>query len=151
MPTETPKGKGDRRGIQRIDRVGKIDAKWLVCIKASGDADHPLREVGIDAPVASGIRLGQGVASDLTPDAKMIKLGALRPKAGFDMPPALAIVKLREGRAEILLETQEELDLVLASIARDAPPKCRERLVLHDLSEGKFAMVHRRFLRQKTA
>ena len=132
----------DGGGIQRVDRTGEIGAEGLVGIKAARRADQMLREVGIDAPVARGIRMGQGIACNEATDAEMIELGALRAKTCFDVAQAFAIGQLRESHAQVLIEAREAFDLVLALVASNASPESGERQVLHDLSENEFAMVH---------
>ena len=57
---------------------------------------------------------------------------------------ALSPCELRERHAQILVETGEMLDLVLAIVTSDATSKGRQRQVLHDLSENEFALVHQR-------
>src|SRR6202011_586556 len=52
----------DGRRIQRVDRLLQIDPEGLVDVQRPGDADHALREVGVDAPVAHGVRVGQRIA-----------------------------------------------------------------------------------------
>ena len=70
--------------VQGIDRLLQIDTEGLVDIQRSGDGDQALREVGVDAPVAHCVRVGQRVARDCRPNPQVIELGALRAQTGFD-------------------------------------------------------------------
>jgi len=67
----------------------------------------------------------------------------LHTQTRFDVAQALAIGQLREGHAEVLIETREPLDLVLAGIPRDAAVKRVQRQMLHHLREYELAQVHR--------
>lgn len=96
------------------------------------------REIGIDASVARGIRMGQGIACNAATDAEMIELGALRAKTCFDVAQAFTIGQLRESHAQVLIEAREAFDLVLALVASNALPESGERQMLHDLSENEF-------------
>jgi hypothetical protein len=42
-----------------------------------------------------------------------------------------------------LIKAGESLDLVLATIARDAPTKCRQRQMRHDVGKFLMALLHR--------
>jgi hypothetical protein len=45
--------------------MAQVDAERLVDIQLASDANQPLGEVGVDAPVAHGVRIGQRIARDL--------------------------------------------------------------------------------------
>src|SRR5262245_12090618 len=62
---------------------------------------------------------------DIAADAEMIELRLVCPQAGFDIAQALSPCELRECHAQILIETREALDLVLAVVARNATPEGR--------------------------
>ena len=150
-PREHRQAQIDRRGIQRIDGLGQIQPEGIVGIQPPCRADQALREVGIDAPIAPRVGIGQRVARDLAANAEMVELGGLRPQARFDVAQALAIGQLRKCHAQILIETGEALDLVLALVARHAATKGMQRQVLHQLREDELACVHRSPRRQPDA
>src|SRR5215471_9357923 len=102
-----------------------------------------LCEVGIDPPIAHRVGIGQGVASDGAAETQMIELGRLRAQTSFDVAQAFAPGQLRERQTQILIKAGEPLDLVLATIARDAPTKCRQRQMRHDLGKYVMALLHR--------
>src|SRR5579864_5261866 len=75
--------------------------------------------------------------------SQVIELGTLHTQTRFDVAQALAIGQLREGHREVLVETREPLDLVLAGIAHDAAMKRVQRQMLQHLREHELAQVHR--------
>src|SRR6267143_1164351 len=90
-PGEKGQAQIDGGGIERVNRLGQLYAEAVVCIERSGAGNQHLREVGVDAPVAHRIRMGQGIARDLAANAEMVKLGVLRAQASFDIAQTLAI------------------------------------------------------------
>ena len=52
----------DGGGIEGVDGVFEFDAEVLVEIELPGGMDEGLGEVGVDAPVAGLVGVGQGVA-----------------------------------------------------------------------------------------
>ena len=81
----------DGGGIERVNSLGQLDAEAVVCVERSSAGNQHLREVGVDAPIAYRVRMGQGIARDLAANAEMIELGLLRAQASFDIAQALAI------------------------------------------------------------
>jgi len=133
----------DGRGVECIDGVLQIDAEGLVDIQRPGDADQALGEVGVDAPVAHRVRIGQCIARHRRANPEVIKLGVLGAQAGFDVAQALAKGQLCKRHAQKLVQTREQLDLAFASIPGHASAKRRQRKVLHQLREHQLALVHR--------
>jgi hypothetical protein len=133
----------DGAGIQSIDRVFQIDAKRFCGIKTAGDGNERLGKVGVDAPVAHRVRIGQGVAGDIAADAHMIELSRLRSQARLDVAQAFAIGKLCKRHTEILIETRKRFDFVFASVPRYATTKRCPWQMFHDLREHQLAYVHR--------
>jgi hypothetical protein len=110
----------------------------------SHDPNQTSGKVAVDAPIRRCVGIGQSITGYIAADTEMIELRTLGSQAGFDVAQALWPCELRERHAQILFETGEVLDLVLAAITSDATPKGRQRQVLHNLSETKFALVYRR-------
>ena len=52
----------DGAGIQSVDRLFEIDTKGLRGIETTSDGNERLGEVGVDAPVATLVGIGQSVA-----------------------------------------------------------------------------------------
>jgi len=132
----------DGRGIERVDGLGEAGAEGVVGVEAARDADERLGEVGIDPPVAAFVGIGQRAPRDRSADTHVVELGMLGAQAGFDVAQALAIGELRKGHAQILVETAEALELVLAAIARDAASQAVQRQVADDLRENEPAGIH---------
>ena len=61
-PREQGQSKIDGGGVQRVDRVGDIQARVLVDVKAPCRMDETLSEIGVEAPVPGLIGVGQSVA-----------------------------------------------------------------------------------------
>ena len=132
----------DSGRIQRVDRLGEIDAKRFVHVKRAGNADQALRKVGIDTPVSNRIRIGQRVARHRTAKSHVIELGGLAAQTGFDVAQTLAISQLRERHTQKLVETSEVFDLVLSVVASDTSAESGQRQMRHHLRKNKFARVH---------
>lgn len=104
----------DHRGIQGKNGVQSLLA-WQRCfrVKPPGDADQMRCEIGINPPLASGVGMRQGVASNARgTEAQTIKLGTLRLQTGFDIARALTPSGLRERQAA---ESWQEKCLIFRS------------------------------------
>lgn len=119
-PRKQRQAQVDGGAVQRIHRVVEFDAEVLVDIEPSSGVDQGLGEVGVDAPVAHLVGVGQGVARHLCADPHVIELALLGPQAHFDVAQALAIGELGKGHAAILLDAGEALDLVVTLVSLDA-------------------------------
>lgn len=103
-PREHREAEIDGGGIQRIDGLVEFKRQWIVGIEPPRDADEVLGEVGVDAPVAHGVGVRQGVAGNRAAETQMVELEGLRAKTRFDVAQALAPGQLREGKTKILIE-----------------------------------------------
>ena len=148
-PGEDREAQVDGGGVERVDRVVEIDPEAVTGIQAAGGPDQGAGEVGVDAPVASLVGLGQRVARDLAPEAHVVQLAVLGAQAGLDVAQAgLDVAQARPGgqlgerhAAELVL-TAEASDAPVTVVAFDAAPKGVHRQVIHDLREDQFAGVH---------
>lgn len=131
------------RGIERVDGLGQLHPKRLVRIQAAREANQPLSEARVDAPVACGIGVGQRVARDATTDPQVIELGGLGSQARLNIAQTLSIRQLRKRHAQVLIETREALDLVLAAVVRHTAAKRAERKMAHQLRKDELALMHR--------
>src|SRR6267378_8402906 len=68
----------DSGRIERVNSLVQSHAETVAEIKLSGLSDQHLREVGVDAPVAHRVGVGQSVARYPTTDAHVIELRLLR-------------------------------------------------------------------------
>src|ERR1019366_1447178 len=137
----------DGRRVERIDGLLQFDTERFLHIQTPGDADQALSEIGVDAPVAHGVGIGQGVASHRRTNSEVIEFGTLCAQAYFDVPKALPIGQLREGHAQELVQAGKRLHFKLTLIACDATAKIGQRKMLHELRENQLALVHRSTLR----
>ena len=85
--------------VQRVDRVVELQPQGLVGIQRAGDANHGLCELGVDAPVAALIGVGERVARHPAADAHVIELVLMGAQTRFDIAQALAEGELRECHA----------------------------------------------------
>jgi len=104
-PREYGETQIDDRGVERVHRICEVDGERFVHIEVARSPNETLREVGVDAPVAGLVRLGQRRARDARADADVIELGLYRAKTRLDIAQALAIGELGECHAEILIPT----------------------------------------------
>ena len=132
----------DGGGIECVNCVVQFDPKGLFGIQPTGDANETLRKVGIDAPVAHGIGIGQRVAGHVRANAQMVQLGALGAQTGFDVAQALAVSQLREGHGAELLRATQTAHSGIAAITRHDARKAGPRNELHNLCEQRLAHVH---------
>ena len=114
----------DGRGIEGIDGESQLQAELLVEIELAGNLDQRSSKVGIDAPIADPLGIGQGAVGHLAANSHVVELGLLGKQTGFDIAQTLAVGELGKGHAEVLFETREVLDFVVASITLDAAPEC---------------------------
>jgi hypothetical protein len=133
----------DGGGVERVDGFLQIDAEGLLHIQPPGDADQALGEIGVDAPVAHGVGIGQRVASHRRPNPEMIELGTLCTQAYFDVPKTLPVGQLCERHAQELIQAREGLHFELAPIADNAAAESSQRKMAHQLRKHQPASVHR--------
>jgi len=93
-PGEHRQVKIDRRGAQRIDRVGKLYAQGISHVELPRLDDEPLDELGVYAPVARFVCIGEGRASDRLAKPHVVELGGPGLGAG---KRAHALVTPRNG------------------------------------------------------
>ena len=140
MGTATGTGRWSRHPAR--SRIVQVHGEAFLDVEAACNPDQGLGEVGIDAPVAHLVGIGQGIARDPTVDPHVVELPALGAKASLDIPQALAVGELCECHAEELIETSKRLDLAVAVVAPHALAEGVQRHVLDDLGEDEFACVH---------
>jgi hypothetical protein len=77
----------------------------------------------------------QGGARDLGAGAHVAELALLGAPAGFDVASTLAVGQLREGDKEILLETGDARDPVIAGVAANATAKGVHQKMVDELGK----------------
>src|SRR5208337_3558175 len=141
-PGEKGQAQIDGGGIEGVDRLVQFHPERLVLIEEAGLRDEQAGKIGVDAPVALLVGVGQGVARDGAAKAHVIKLRLVRAQAGFDVAQTLAISELGKSQREELIEAGETLYLVVAMVTIHATAKLGERKQVHQLSKNRSATVH---------
>src|SRR5208282_5128165 len=124
-----------------VDRLVQFHPERFVLIEGAGLRDEQAGEIGVDAPVALLVGVGQGVARDGTPKAHVIKLWLMRAQAGFDVAQTLAISELGKSQREELIEAGKTLYLVVALVTIHATAKLGQRKQAHQLSKNRSPIV----------
>ena len=127
-PTESsPREKGktqiDGAGIEDIRSLFELYSEVVLGVQLSRLADEHLSKLGVDAPVALLVGIGQGALGNVALDPGMIELGLHGPQARLDVAQALPTRQLRKGHAQKLIQTRETLHLVIATEALNALSK----------------------------
>jgi len=104
--------------------------------------DQQVSKVGVDAPIAHRVGVGQGVARNAAPNTHVIELGLIGTQTSFDIAQAFAIRQLGKGHAEKLIPTGEALEFVVATITFDAFLKLEPGEVVRQLRKDRFAAIH---------
>jgi len=145
-PREKRQTQIDGGRIEGIDRVFEFESQIFAGVKRAGLRDEDLGEVGIDAPIARFVGMGQGVSGDAPPKSHVVEPILHGSKTGLDIAKAFAIGQLGEGQAEELIETREAFDLEVAAVAPNAFSKFVKRQEVHNLREDTRRGIHRSLL-----
>lgn len=132
--------------IEYIDGVLQFQLQIFAGVKSSGLGDKDLGNIGIDAPIASFIGVGQRVPGDLSSETRVIKAALHRSKTRLDNAKTLAVGQLGKSQAEELIETRKAFDSVIPAVASDALSKFVKREEGHDLGEDGRWGVHQSLL-----
>lgn len=84
-PREKRQAQIDRGSVQCVDGVVELDSEGIALIERTCFLDQDLSKLGIDAPVAHLIGVGQSVARDSAANAHVIKLLRCGSKTRFDV------------------------------------------------------------------
>jgi hypothetical protein len=145
-PREKRKTQVDRGRIESVDRILEYQSDVLVAIESTGFGDKNLGEVGVDAPVARFVGVGQVVAGDATADAHMVEPVLHGLQTGHDIAEALPVGQLSEGQTEELIEARKSPDLIVPTVTPDTFPKLVQWQKSHDLGEDGGLGIHRSLL-----
>src|SRR6202008_227043 len=96
-------------------------------------AHQNLRKVGIVAPVARLVGIGQRAAGDITSNAQVIAPRSQGTQTGLDVAQTFAIGELSKGHAKKLIPTKTA-DLVVALIPVYATTKLVRRNEIHPVA-----------------
>jgi len=110
-PRKNRQAQIDRRRVERVNRFRQIHPEGFLGIQAARDTDQALGEARVDTPIAGRIGVGERVARDIAANPQVIELRRLRSKARLDISQALSVGQLREGHAQVLVQTREGIAL----------------------------------------
>ena len=132
----------DGGGVEGIDGVIEFQSQVVFGIQGPGQADEGLGEVGIQAPVALLVGVGQGISGHAAAQSQVVEFILVRPQADLDIAQALAVGELGEGHAKELVETGKGFDVAVALITPDTAAEAVHRQVGHELREDVIAGIH---------
>ena len=92
-----------------------------------------MSEVGIEAPVALLVGVGEGIAGHAAAQSHVIEFILVCAQADLDIAQALAVGELGEGQTEELVETGKGFDVAVALITPDATAEAMHGQVGHEL------------------
>ena len=141
-PRENRQTQIDCRRIERIGRFAEFHPEALYRIELSGLTDQHLGEVGVNAPVAGFVRVGQRRAPNRFAEPHVIKLRDLGRQAGFDVSETFSRGQLGKRHNPEMFGTAQRLDVTVAAIPLDNPRKCCPRQKIHQLGEQRLARIH---------
>jgi hypothetical protein len=130
-------------GVQRIDGGFEFGPERVVRVEAAGVAQQTLGQVGVDAPVALLVGVGQRGAMHGAVQPQMVAPRGLGVQTRFDVAEAFTPGELSEDQTDELLPAGELRDVVIAVVAADAAMKMLRMNPIEQLSEDVFSSVHR--------
>ena len=104
-----------------------------------------LSKVGVDAPVASLVGVGQCRSCDVAANTHVIQLRRHCTQTCLDIPQTFAITQLGKCHAQKLIHAGKTLHLVLSFVSGDAFAEILERQKIHNLSKNRPSGIHRPF------
>ncbi len=132
----------DGRRVQRVNRVGKIDAKAVVAIQLARTPDQRHRQFFPDAPVAPLVGIGQRSAFDRATKAHAVQLRSVGQQTSLDVSQTFAVSQLRKGHGAELFRASQTAHAGIAAITCHDSRKTAPRYKLHDLCKQRLACIH---------
>jgi hypothetical protein len=132
----------DGGGIQRVRRSFQIQPQICVGVERTSDVDERVREIGVDSPIPTFVRIGKRRSPHWSAEPAVIKLAALGSQTDFDVSKTLAIGQLGESHRKELIPTSEAPDVSVSVEALNATTELVVRKELHNLSEYGLSLVH---------
>jgi hypothetical protein len=75
----------DGRYVERVNRLGEIQAKRLLGVQAARDTNQPHGEARVDTPIARRIGVGESVAGNGAANPQVLELCGLCSQARLDV------------------------------------------------------------------
>ena len=101
-------------------------------------ANQRMGKLGVAAPVALLVGVGEGVAGHAAAQAEVIQFVPMCPQADLDIAHTLAVGELGKGHTEKLVETGKGFDITIAVIALHATAECFHGQLGHDLGKDEL-------------
>ena len=142
-PGKQTEAQVDGGRVQRIGGCVQVHAEAFLRVKLAGLEHQPLRQLGIDAPVAALVGFCQGGTPNGRAEAHGVELGGLCAETGFDVAQALAIGQLGKGHGAELFGATEVAHPAVAAIPSHTAGKRGPGKKIHQLRKQQLASVHR--------
>jgi hypothetical protein len=146
-PGEEREAQVNRGGVQRVDgplpRVELLQADGLVHVQAACLDHEPLSEVGIEAPIALLVGVGQrGPGYRAGAKAQVIELLRDRAETRLNVAQARPVRELGQGHAQKLIPAGEGLHPAVGVVAPDQSLERALGQMVHELCEHRAYIGH---------
>src|SRR5208337_970458 len=125
-----------------VDCVMEFHAEAVMRVEPAGSTDQTLRELGIDAPVARFVRIGQRRTAHGLAKAHVVELLAMCRQTRLDVAQTLAVGELREGHRAKLFRACERSGSMIAAVALHDALEARPGQKIHQLRKQRLASIH---------
>jgi len=132
----------DRGRVQGVDRLRQPDSDRVSRIKPPGSRDQSLGQIGVNAPVAVAVGVGQSAVRPARAKTQMIELVLARVKTGLNVRQAFTRSELGERHSQELVPAREMTGLVLALKTRHTAAELLGMNPVHHLGENHFSRMH---------
>ena len=132
-PGEHGQTQVDGGRVEGVDGVIEFQSQVVVDVQGSGETDEGVSEVGIEAPVALLVGVGEGIAGHAAAQSHVIEFVPVRTQADLDIAQALAVGELGKSQTEELVDAGKGLDVAVALITPDAAAEDMHGQMGHEL------------------
>src|ERR1039457_3417886 len=130
-------------GVQRVGGGLEFAAERFLGVERGGLPDQPLGEVGVDAPVALFVGVGQGAAGGGLTDAGVIEFRAEGRQTGFDVAQTFAPGQLGERQHEELFVSGQLADAEVTVVTGDTLVELVFGQEVEELGEDGATFAHK--------
>src|SRR5208282_887263 len=132
----------DGGGIQSVNRLCQLDAHRFIRIQTAGTGDERVSQVGVDAPVAGAVGVGQGAVSHGGTEAHAEKEILPGTQTNFDVGQAIPVSDLGKSHGQKLVPTGEVINLAVAVITVDTTAELLRMNPVGQLRKNKLPSGH---------
>ena len=136
--------------IEGIHRVRQFQAQVLAGVERSRLDDQASSEIGIDAPVARFVGIGQRRAPHRLAKSHVVQLGGLRRKTDLDVAQTFPVSELGKRHDAKLFGASQGANALVAAVTRNVSVECRPRQKIHQLGKQCLASIHDRTLQKNS-